>query len=220
MPEASGIGKRTGNVSVVILAGGYSLRMGYPKLLLPFNHSLTFIEQIVKAFRLVTDNIVLVINEEVYKKFEVFFSARLPDVTMVLNPNPECGRTYSIQLGLKKIDTNRVFIHNSDNPFVNEALLKEMMLAATDNGYVSMRVNDRGGHPILLCGATIEKVDKAETERSLKEILSGENRTDIQTDDESILLDIDTPESYQKFFYMNLIYFERNEFITKKKGHK
>ncbi|MCC6684656.1 MAG: nucleotidyltransferase family protein [Bacteroidia bacterium] len=186
--------------AVVILAGGYSLRMGFPKLLLPFNESETFVEQIVKVYRQITNNIVLVINNEVHQKWLSFFNTRLSGVCIIPNLHPEYGRTHSIQLGLAKAKTNNVFIQNCDNPFVKKELLTEMLKAAPADGYVSPRVNKKGGHPVLLCGAAINAIMNAPDESTLKDILSKQKRIDYPTDDADILVNIDTAESYFMHF--------------------
>ena len=190
----------TGKPAVVILAGGYSLRMGFPKLLLPFTESETFVEQIVKIYRHITNNIVLVINNEVYEKWLSFFNTRLPGICIILNLNPDFGRTYSIKLGLEKADADKVFIQNCDNPFVKKELLTDMLQAAPDNGYVSPRVNKKGGHPVLLCGSASNTLINARDGSTLKDILSKQKRTDLATDDTDILINIDTAESYFMHF--------------------
>lgn len=186
--------------AVVILAGGYSQRMGFPKLLLPFNESETFVEQIVKVYHEITHTIVLVVNNEVYQKWLSFFNTRLPGVCIIPNLNPPYGRTHSIQLGLEKAKANNVFIQNCDNPFVKKELLAEMLKAAPADGYVSPRVNKKGGHPVLLCGTAINAIMDAPNESTLKDILSRQKRIDYPTDDADILINIDTAESYFMHF--------------------
>lgn len=190
----------TGEPAVVILAGGYSLRMGFPKLLLPFTESETFVEQIVIIYRHITNNIILVVNNEVYEKWPSFFNSRLPGVCIIPNLNPDYGRTRSIQLGLEKANSDKVFIQNCDNPFVKKELLNDMLQAVPDNGYVSPRVNKKGGHPVLLCGSAINALMNAPDGSTLKDVLSRQKRTDLATNDTDILINIDTAESYFMHF--------------------
>lgn len=194
--------------SVIIIAGGYSLRMGFPKLLLPFTEKETFVEQIVKVYRQITNQIVLVVNDKVYDKWCSFFNTRLPGVLIIKNLNPEYGRTHSIQLGLEKVHAAKIFIQNCDNPFVKKELLSDMLKKAPNNGYVSPLVNKKGGHPVLLCGSVIFNVIQANVESTLKDIIFSQYRTDCLTEDTDILININTEESYlinfpenmQKFF--------------------
>jgi len=186
--------------AVIIIAGGHSLRMGFPKLLLPFTETETFIEQIVKVYRHITNQIVLVVNNEVYEKWRSFFNTRLPGIRIIPNPNPDYGRTHSIKLGLEKTNAANVFIQNCDNPFVKKELLTDMIQAAPENGYVSPRVNNKGGHPVLICGSAISILRNANDVSALKDILSTQNRTDHPTNDTDILVNIDTSESYFMHF--------------------
>lgn len=196
--------------SVLILAGGISSRMKYPKLLKLFNGSLNFIEQIVSEYLKITRTIILVLNENVYKQNAAYFTSQFPDLTLVINSSPELGRTYSIQLGLGKVKSDKVFIQNTDNPFVKRELLQEMLKISPDNGFVSPCFKNKGGHPVLLCGSAINKIKNSKNNISLKEILINEIRVSYHSNDETVLLNIDTPESYNKYFAGNSDVFQKH----------
>lgn len=198
------------NVAILILAGGISKRMGIPKLLLPFDNKNTFIEKIISEYcDSINSKILLVLNEDVWNKNKNFY-LQLKEVTIVPNTKPDKERTYSIQLGLEKIKASKVFIQNTDNPFVNQKLLQKLTLSSPENGYVSPRYNGKGGHPILICGSTINKIRNADSSLSLKDILSNESCVEIDVSDDTVLINIDTPEAYK-------IYFPKNEFQLLKK---
>ncbi len=186
--------------AVIILAGGESKRMGFPKLLLPFDSGKTFIEQIVKVYSTVMQgSIVLVLNDAVLNQYKNYFE-QLQGIRIVPNTHPELGRTFSIKLGLETVHENRIFIQNADNPFVNASVLQDMLAMKPIDGYVSTRVSDKGGHPVLLCGNEIAAIKESGTDRSLKSILANQNRIDYATRDQSVLYNIDTPEEYKKHF--------------------
>lgn len=193
-------GQHTNNTAVVILAGGQSKRMGFPKLLLPFDDGTTFVEHIILQYKqVVNGKIILVVNEAVWNEYSSYFE-QIKDVDIVLNKSPEFGRTYSIQLGISKLNTNKVFIQNTDNPFVSADMLNAMIALAPDNGYVSPKIFTKGGHPVLLCGNAVKEVRAADRNLSLKNILANQLRVDWQTNDPSVLVNIDTPEHYKLYF--------------------
>lgn len=188
-------------IAVIILAGGNSERMGSPKLLLPFDQNHTFLHQLVETYRkLESLELFLVLNKKVWNLTKEYLTENFADVTVVLNSHPEYGRLYSINLALSKITTPYVFIQNTDNPFVKTSLLKEMLSVAPSEGYVSPRYAKQGGHPILLCGPTVERVAGLQNNAPLSDALSKEQRIDLPTDDLSILVNINSPESYSLYF--------------------
>jgi len=110
------------NSAVVILAAGFSGRMGIPKLSLPFDEKQTFTEKIISTYLTAgCKNIVLVVNRqgnEVLRQQTDFLTES--NVSVVLNTFPQRERFYSLQLGLKLLDGFRaVFVQNIDNPFVH-----------------------------------------------------------------------------------------------------
>ncbi len=188
------------NAAVVILAGGQSQRMGFPKLLLPFSCNNNFIEQIVSIYlQVIREDIFIILNETVKNNNANYFS-QMQGVNIILNSSPELGRTFSIKLGLERINANKIFIQNTDNPFVTKKLLYALISQRTENGYVSPLINGKGAHPILLCGEAIETVKNASNELSLKDVLSSCYRKNITVNNALFTVNIDTPEIYKQYF--------------------
>ncbi len=192
---------RYNEVSVIVLAGGNSSRMSFPKLLLPFSSDKLFIQQIADIYNeVINGDKICVVNESVLKANENYIRNVMSGWILVGNSNTESGRTYSIKSGLKMTQSNCVFIQNTDNPFVNKDLLVKMLALAPLRGYVSPRNQNKGGHPVLLCGQTVSVVREADDTCSLREILSGENRVPLETEDSSVSISIDNPELYSDYF--------------------
>ena len=190
--------------SVLILSGGQSIRMGFPKLLLPYDGEKTFIEQIILVYRaLLGGEIVLVLSEQVWKAHKPFFRSSLPEVQLVINSHSELDRMYSIQLGLDKIVSDLVFIQNADNPFVKADLLWRMVKAAPQDGNVSPCFSGKGGHPVLLCGAVKDRVSIATRNTTLRSVLSGQTRVMVDVDDPDVLVNLNTLETYKSRFPAN-----------------
>ena len=106
---------------VLILAGGKSERMIFPKPYLLFEGE-TFLKKIVEEYHNAgIKSICVIINEEFCKgKFEKFIDEVESKTIIIKNPNPELGRFHSLKLGLANIlNLDFCFIQNIDNPFVN-----------------------------------------------------------------------------------------------------
>jgi len=190
--------KETNRPAAMILAAGFSERMGKPKHQLRFSLDETFLEHIVKVYkRFVVSDLVVVVNDTAKVKLYEF----LESVRVVINQNPEYGRFHSIQLGLKEIENKNVFIQNIDNPFVNAGLLLELYHAIHDADFVVPVHENRGGHPILLSSEITEKV-KTDFNKSInfKDVLKSFIRKNVVVNDPYISVNINTPEDYQKYF--------------------
>lgn len=185
---------------VVILAAGFSDRMGMMKPLLRFNENETFLSYIISEYeKLNSAEIILVTNETVIAAIE---KVSLKNVKIVINKNPSSGRFNSIKIGLNTLKTkDACFIHNADNPFVNHSLLYKMTMSVNDKNYVVPVYKGKGGHPVLIGQTVIKHICKQkQTEADLREILKLFERINIRTTDEKILYNINTKKDYNNYF--------------------
>ena len=196
------------SVSVIILAGGKSARMYYPKPYLNFDGR-TFAAKISDTYKLAgVDKIILVLNAEYSEgKWEHLFEKHLSKFTLVKNKNPELGRFHSLKLGLKEIlDDEFCFIQNIDNPFISEEVIDSLWEKRNPVGYSSPVFQGQGGHPVLLSQYVTLQIDKMEDgDFSLKEILNAFPKNEVEMNDDLVLINMNTPEEYL-------------ELITKKNG--
>ncbi len=189
--------------SVILLAAGKSERMGFPKFTLRFNEQKTFLEEIVGQFTAFgCPEIVVVVNNEGEKLIEQT-EMEFPDNTIIaINPNPELGRFVSIKTGLGFLqNTDLVFLHNIDNPYINEDVLKRLFNNDDNADYYVPVHEDRGGHPILLTGKVVNKIRKCpKVDLSLKEYLKAYRKKVVDVNDPGIIININTLEDYRKVF--------------------
>ena len=184
------------NVSVLIMAGGKSERMCSPKPFLLIEGK-TFIEKITEKYLLFgAKNIFIVLNQQLVRKFSV----KINSLKVIPNPYPEYGRFFSLHTGLTQLpDNNFVFIHNVDNPFVEQNVLKEMWNKRSENGFVVPVYEDNGGHPILISPKIIKHIMSIKSaSQTLRNVLRQYNRIEIETDSEKILTNINTWAEYEK----------------------
>jgi len=189
--------------SVIILAAGKSSRMGKAKFSLKYNDKLTFIEKIIKTYQdFRCKEIIVILNKEGLEVFKNLLIKNLNSVKLIVNNHLEYERFYSIKLGLSNLmQTNSVFIQNSDNPFITTLLLDNLILNLDEYDYINPYYNEKGGHPVLLSQKTVKSII-AEKENNLnfKEYLRGFSQKKLNTNDKNILININLPSEYLKWF--------------------
>lgn len=186
----------------VILAAGNSERMGTPKALLKLPSNQFFFEALISNYQDAgITTIVLVVQNSLIKTIEKHVQKLAGNIYIVENNEPEKGRMYSLQLGLKFMKNKAVFIHNIDNPFVSNRLLMQMKTKLESDVYVKPLYQYKGGHPILLSAEVangLAKVDLTK-ENNLKNALKKYAQIILETNEPEILLNLNTPDDYQNF---------------------
>ncbi len=189
--------------SVVILAAGKSERIGFPKLSLKFDECFTFLECIVNEYiKSKCAEIAIVVNEK-GKSYLVNNKITFPAcVKVVMNEHPEWHRFYSLKLGVKSLIENLpVFIHNVDNPFVNQEILNELLLNEEKADYIIPEYKGRGGHPVLISDNIVNDIDTIkENKLHLKEFLNQYTKLKIPVKDDKVLVNINTLDEYKRHF--------------------
>ncbi len=189
--------------SVIILAAGKSERLGFPKLSLMFNKELSFIEHIVNAYDTYGRNEIIIIVNETGDKYITDNNLKFPANTeIMLNEHPDWHRFYSLKLGAKQIKKNSfVFIHNVDNPFVNQEVLDQLIISSCKADYISPEFDGKGGHPFLISSKIIQDLKASEPDQiHLKEFLNQYSRLRVPVTDDRILVNINTLEEYKRYF--------------------
>ena len=190
------------NFSSIILAAGYSERIGEAKLFLRLGNGYTFIEHIVRAFAdFGCKEVITVINERDYKAMNCKNIALPNNSKIVVNPDPGKGRFYSLKIGLEHLEIPcNVFMHNIDNPFVNDEVLKKLLTQLPFGDYISPVYKGKGGHPALLSEKVVKEIIKEKSDGlPLKDYLSGKKRIKTEVGDERVLINVNTKSDYRKF---------------------
>ncbi len=188
--------------STIILAGGLSTRMGFPKAGLIIDEKDNFLSFLVRSYRSLMAKEIFVVgsftHDEFYNMQEVL---TLDDFRFVHNPEPKKGRFLSIRLGFEAAgDSCPVFLHNVDNPGFNQLLMNEMLDRAGDYDCVVPIHKGKGGHPVLIMPCLIPKIlNQPESDYPLTQILKNSNRLMVETDWPGIHLNINTGGDYNEF---------------------
>jgi len=192
-----------GKYSAVILAAGKSSRMKFPKAFLKWNKDLCFLEYLCSIYSNAgCKQIIVVLNQEGEKYFSENNYSLADNCKIVINTKVELGRFYSLKQGLMNLIKNQaVFVQNIDNPFINKNLLVKMISNCLSDGYSVAGFKGKRGHPIFLSKKIISDIiSETNNETNLRRFLSVFPAKIINSDDERILLNINTIEEYREHF--------------------
>ena len=194
-------------IAAVVLAAGESSRMGRPKALLPID-GVRFIEKIVSSFQSTKVGKILVVlghnAEEMRQKI-----ADLP-VLIVVNNEYKKGQLSSLVAAIRDIQAQQssaeldgILVHLVDHPYVNPILVDVMI----DRFYESKklivvpRYHGRRGHPVIFSRSLFSELQDTPLDQGAKAVVHAHQKDtlEIDTEDEGVTIDIDTPEEYRQF---------------------
>lgn len=185
----------------MILAAGESIRMGKPKLLLPFENE-TIIETIIhKVISSKADKILIVLGsgwERVEEKIKKF------SIKTTVNPNFKKGMLSSVQWGFKALpeNTRAVLVLLGDQPAISTAVIDKIIDAyqATKKGIVLPVYKKERGHPVLIDLKYKGEVESLSHKIGLRGLVYShpEDIMEVKVKTASVLRDIDYLEDYQK----------------------
>jgi CTP:molybdopterin cytidylyltransferase MocA len=187
------------NSAAIILSGGESTRMNFPKAFLSFGGK-CFAHQLTEVYRQAgIDKIVLVIHHRLLLEPWLAFIDSLPiELTIVPNRYPDYGRLFSIQLGLTQLsESSFCFIQNIDNPYITTEIIHKIWDAKNDKGYCKPIYQNKGGHPVLLSPSVIQHIRSITTNnKNLHLVLSAFPETEVAMNNDTIHINVNTPEDY------------------------
>ena len=153
----------------VLLAAGLSRRLGRPKALVKVHGS----ELVVWVYnRLIQAGCfpVVVANDDTLASINLL----LPSAHVVVNPEPDAGRTKSLQIGIRAVERllertpKRVVMAPVDRPVWNVALLCDLLAC---DGNVAPSHQNRKGHPVVMAAQAVQAVMEAEPDRPLRDVV-------------------------------------------------
>jgi molybdenum cofactor cytidylyltransferase len=189
-------------IAAIILAAGSSSRMGRPKALLPYAGT-TFLGRILDLYSGSGVGKIVVV---LWKDDEAL-RAEIPagDATAVFNLRPEGGQISSLVAGIAAVESLRpsaIVVHPVDHPAVAAATVRGIVSSALVHpGRIVVPVcAGRRGHPVVFpssCFRELQTVPPGQGARTVTRANSS-MVLEMETEDEGILKDIDTPEEYAR----------------------
>ncbi|MCB2146484.1 MAG: NTP transferase domain-containing protein [Deltaproteobacteria bacterium] len=187
--------------SAIILAAGYSRRMQRFKPLLLLGGQ-TVLERVVSLHRSIGVTDIRVVTG--FRSEAIRSALTSLPVTVVHNPAHDTGMFSSVRAGVNSLpaDVPSFFVHPVDIPLVRPQTLAALMDAFDENPspVVYPVFDDTRGHPPLIHGEMKTAILSHSGSGGLRTLLRGfdSSAREIQVADEGVLLDLDTPDDFQR----------------------
>ena len=186
----------------IILAAGEGKRMGKVKLTLPLGDK-QLIEWVLQAVKYTPlDKYILVVRPE---DKEMIKTGEKWGAEIVLNPEYKSGMSSSIKKALHRISSEELegfFVILGDQPLINPSILFKMIRAFTldKKEIVVPFYKEKQGNPVFFDGYWKDELMKLSGDVGGKVLIKAhpERVKRFKISDESILLDIDREEDYEK----------------------
>jgi molybdenum cofactor cytidylyltransferase len=188
-------------IAAVILAAGYSRRMGKPKALLKIGSSI-FHDSILEQLRtLPLDPLITVLGDA---GAEIIKTSRAgPHHLFISNPQPGKGQLSSLQCALKVLptDVRGCLLVLVDHPLVKAGTYQKIYHKAFEHPQkiIIPVYNNKGGHPVYFGRPFFTALLEAPLAKGARYVVE-KNASDVirlPVRDSAILIDIDTPEDYR-----------------------
>jgi len=190
---------------VVILAAGASTRMGEPKLLLPWRGTTVIGHLLAQWQELAATQIAVVLRAQDAKLAAELDRLAFPPSNRITNPQSERGMFSSVICAAAwtgwREEVSRWAIVLGDQPHLQAGMLRALLECSAQNPTVICQPAWAGrlGHPVILPRTAFIQLENSGV-TTLKEFLtlSGQSRLACPVADPGGLVDMDTPEDYQR----------------------
>ncbi|MEH7308960.1 nucleotidyltransferase family protein [Neobacillus drentensis] len=187
-------------IEAIVLAAGYSSRANAFKMTLPLGQ-MSVLEQSISKFEGLCSRVIVVagfqaeiIQAEVAKICNK--NAFSFQIKVVYNENFNQGMFSSIQKGCNELKAPTFYITPGDCPLVKKETVQ--LIAEHKGNVVIPSFHYKGGHPIKLSSEVKQKILETNPESNLRVVLNSYEKQYLNVDDPGVLMDVDTPEDYQK----------------------
>lgn len=190
-------------IGAIVLAAGFSRRMGRLKPLLPFGDK-PMLARVVENL-LTCDGIASVIVVTGHESAQIQEAlGECGEVRFAHNNAYADGMLSSVQCGVRALPPGcaAFFLVLGDQPVVHPATLDNLLKVwrETDPPLVLPVWNGRRGHPVLFSRRCIPEILALNDGATLKHVvqLHSADLVEAQVEDEAVLHDVDTPEDYER----------------------
>lgn len=189
----------TKRYAVLILAAGYSSRMGAFKPLLPVRGQ-TLADRVISIFQ---GNGVEVILVTGWRRDELVKGIKTQGITLVDNPDYDRGMFTSVQAGIRRLqpDHQAFFVMPVDIPLVRQDTIARLMAEGDQHpGKIIYPVfKGKRGHPPLLPVCLADTIINQQEDSSLDTVLKlrQDIAREVSVPDSYILFNLNTPEDYK-----------------------
>ncbi len=190
------------NVSVVVLAAGGSVRMGCPKLSLEVKGKPILAHVFASLGGTGVKDVVVVFSKENEKLRHLV----PPEYRIIINRESREGISTSLKAGLAAVDpcSQGILFVLGDQPFVETQVCKKLIRYHQEHLPLLTRpvYGGQKGNPVLFdrrLWPALSAVMGDEGGKQIAAALSAAETGLVDVDDPGVLIDIDTPEEYEKY---------------------
>lgn len=181
------------DTDVVILAAGFSSRAQGFKMEMTIDGK-AILNHVIDAFYPICNNIIIVGGYQI-ERVGLLVEQYHDKVQLVYNKDYVKGMFSSVKEGIAHVKNSEFFLTPGDYPLITTEIC--MRLLEYRGEIVKPKYGNRGGHPILLPSDYIDEILREDENSNLKLFMDKKKIREIQIEDESIVLDVDTPLDYQ-----------------------
>jgi len=188
-------------LAAVILSGGQSSRMGFPKALLSYRGE-TFLEHLlaVSAHPQVSVRRIVLGPDA----GAIMQALALPSDDIVINPDWQLGQLSSIHVALRSLPTRTdgVLLCLVDHPLVSAELVGQLVEAfyATQKAIVLPVCGGRRGHPVIFSAKLYDELLSAPLDQGARAVVwaHAQDLAEVVTADEGCLWNVNDPATLAK----------------------
>ncbi|MCR5666683.1 MAG: nucleotidyltransferase family protein [Eubacterium sp.] len=183
----------------IIIAAGLSSRMKNFKPLLPIHNQPAIVHLVHSMQKAGVDHVIIVTGHRSDELITACFS--LDHVSFVHNPNyASSGMIESAKIGFSKVlkEYSRILFTPADIPLIPSSIIKELLHSEAPLIYPSYQF--KKGHPVVFDACYLKSLIAYNGDCGLRGAFAALNISPsyLTTDDPRILMDMDTPDDYQK----------------------
>lgn len=181
------------NISAIIMASGLSRRMGTNKLLLDFKGKKVYRYILDLVEGLDFDQVILVSSYE-----EILSDGRGRGFDVVFNKNNFIGKSESIRLGVNRAKKeNALMFFVADQVLLSSQTTGDLLEAFEGNPVITYpKAGARRGSPVIFPPKYREGLLVLEKDQGGMILAEGEEKNEVQIEDERQLRDLDTYEDF------------------------
>jgi molybdenum cofactor cytidylyltransferase len=191
----------------ILLAAGkskrFGKRLGQNKQLAMLADGRSMLETSATTLRTVVGNVVIVVRDQPLLITHASDIAGKLDCQIVINAHADDGMASSIAAGVRfTADADGWLIAMGDMPFIQAQTIRTIeQTLALQSGIVVPTYAGKNGHPVGFARAFFDDLCNIEGDVGAREVINRypEKLMRLDTDDQGILYDIDTPAALNQF---------------------
>jgi molybdenum cofactor cytidylyltransferase len=190
----------------IILAAGYSSRMGSPKALLPDGHGRLFVTRVIASVIEAGLSDIVVVAGDHHREIQQAVASEgfAAKPAIVENPNPARGQLSSLWVGMDEVcrpDTEAIVVTLVDIPMVAPATIAHVVEAwrRTRAPIVRPALGVRRGHPVIFDRTVFDELRQTPLDAGAREVVRAHfsEIVNVPVTDQGCIMDVDTPADYQ-----------------------